>query len=54
MFVTVTTADSKPHTKTLLLNAKRIERHTKYRACISTIFIHSLTNVAHIANIRVF
>lgn len=54
MFVTVTTADNKPRTKTLLLNAKRIERHTKCRVCISTIFIRSLTNVAHIVNIRVF
>jgi hypothetical protein len=54
MFVTVNIPDSKPHTRMLLLNSKRIERHTKCRTCPSIIFIRSLTNVAHLENITVF
>jgi len=54
IFFTVNTPDSKPHTKTLLLNAKRTERHTKCRTSVSIIFKLSLTNVVHLANIRVF
>jgi hypothetical protein len=54
MLVTVNIHASKPHTRTLLLNSKRIERHIKCRTCPSIIFTRSLTNVAHLANITVF